>query len=372
MNPYDFVRIDWEHPGRRGRALEADRFGGISGRLEGIITTLTPFMILAKPPGNLNDPRTSLRDQERHALIPGSSLKGMIRNLVETLSGGAWWFFGDRGTQGTWSDKRVQGGKVNYSPHLLPTFRRPHNRDDLDAACRMFGFLGGQGNNGDSQALLGRVSFDDGICVTPQECQAIYTCILSTPKPRHRVWYLDSTGKWVAGRKFYFHSQELRTESGWRPKDCQPGKKCQNQYIKPLAANNSFTFHAQFTGLDVDDFALLLYALVLEEGMRHKFGYAKPAGLGSVHIQLNWIDLIDYHARYRSGGGVTRYERAGVHGDTLQPFLAQQIAPYTNNRTSVTLQDLRRIWQWPPVHVQTYPSQHWFAKNPTTPIRQTP
>lgn len=372
MNPYDFVRIDWAHPGWRGRALEADRFGGISGRLAGTITTLTPFMILGKQPGNLNAPRTSLYNEQRHALIPGSSLKGMIRNLVETVSGGAWWFFGDRGTEGTWSDKHVGGGKVNYSHCLPQTFRRPHNLDDLDAACRMFGFLGGQGNSGNSKSLLGRVSFDDGICIEPEEYQAIYTCILSTPKPRHQVWYLDANGKRVAGRKFYFHSQELRTESDWRPKGCQPGKNCQNQYIKPLAANNTFTFQAQFTGLDADDFALLLYALVLEDGMRHKFGYAKPAGLGSVHIQLNWIDLIDYHARYRSGGGVTRYERAGVHGDTLQPFLAQQIAPYTNNRTSVTLQDLRRIWQWPAVHVQTYPGQDWFANNPTTPIHLTP
>ncbi|NJN68115.1 MAG: hypothetical protein HC884_16090 [Chloroflexaceae bacterium] len=110
--------------------------------------------------------------------------------------------------------------------------------------------------------------------------------------------------------------------------------------------------------------------------MRHKLGYAKPAGLGSVQVQLTAIELVDYQARYRAGsGGIIRYARETCQGDTLTPYLAAQIEPYTSNATSVTLQDLRRIWQWPPVHTLRYPTQHnkqWFAENPTTPIRNTP
>ncbi|NJO82765.1 MAG: hypothetical protein HC828_08020 [Blastochloris sp.] len=367
MNPYDFVRIDWDNPGRRGPALPADRLGGISGQLEGTITTLTPFFIPDKQQNNMYNPQGFLQKNTGQALIPGSSLKGLIRNLVETVSGGAWWFFG-RNDQGSWTDRQAQGGQVDYSAYLPNHFKRPQSLNQLDAACRMFGFLGSNGRNGD--VLLGRVSIDDGICEEPVTDQPMYTCILSSPKPRHRVWYLDEQNRRVVGRKFYFHSTELQKANGWLPRDATIETR-QNQYIKPLSAGNTFTFRAQFTDLDEDDFALLLYALVLEPSMRHKMGYAKPAGLGSVHIQLHQIQILDYQARYQAGrGGITRYVCTDQE-DTLTPFIDKYIQTYVRNTHSVTLQDLRRIWQWPAVHVQAYPSRYWFNDNPRTPISQT-
>ncbi len=366
MNPYDFVRVEWNNPGRKEDAKPIDRFGGISGRLEATITALTPIFI---PEQRQSSPRYFLRNGQGVEIIPGSSLKGLFRSLVETVHGGAWWFFGDR--NGTWRDNQVHGNIVNYNNNLPNNFKRPRNRKELDAACRMFGFLGSNSED----ILLGQVSFDDAVCTNRIDHNAIYTCILSTPKPRHHVWYLDSTGNYVAGRKFYFHSQEPQTVSGWLPRGCVVGQNCQNAYIKPLDASSTFTFRTQFTNLDADDFALLLYAIVLEDGMRHKLGYAKPAGLGSVHVQLNWVDIVDYTARYRAGGGgFTRYAREGNGNDvdTLTPFVAQHIQLYTNNTTSVTLQDLRRIWRWPPVHVQTYPSRDWFTHHPNDPISATP
>lgn len=347
MNPYDFVRVVWTQPGRRGAAIPHDRFGGISGRLEGTIRTLTPFFIPDKRQGGPNDPQRFLEDAQNRAIIPGSSLKGLFRSLVETVSGGVWWF-------------------VPTDARLPSTFQRPHTLNQLDAACRMFGFLEG------GTALLGRVSFDDGICETPTYHEPIYTCILSSPKPRHQAWYFDQESRPV-GRKFYFHSTRLQTVRGWLPLGADVDiPRRQNQYIRPLDVENSFTFRAQFTNLDADDFGLLLYALVLEPEMRHKFGYAKPAGLGSVEVRLNWIETVDYTARYRSGAATQRYENAGTNGDTLTPFVAAQIAPYTSDRTSVTLNDLRRIWQWPAVYQQRYPSREWFNENPTAPINRTP
>lgn len=363
MNPYDFVRVEWDKPGRRAGTRPADRFGGISGRLEGTITALTPILI---PDHRKSTPRPFLQNRQDVEIIPGSSLKGLFRSLVETVGGGAWWFFGDRGEQGTWSDRQVSGSKVNYGTNLPRAFKRPQHTDDLDAACRMFGFLSNR------QVLQGRVCFDDAVCTTRQDHAAIYTCILSTPKPRHAVWYLDATNR-VAGRKFYFHHNgDPITAQGWLPRPDVLPKQRQNAYIKPLGAGSTFTFRAQFTNLDKDDFALLLYALVLEEGVRHKLGYAKPAGLGSVHVQITSVELVNYTARYRAGGGgFTRYAQVSEQGDTLTPYIAQQIAPYTSNTSSVTLQDLRRIWQWPPQHPLQYKSQDWFRDNPTTPISET-
>jgi CRISPR/Cas system CSM-associated protein Csm3 (group 7 of RAMP superfamily) len=370
MNPYDFVRVEWQQPGVRRDAPPQDRFSGMSGRLEATITTLTPLFIPDKRsynPGG-NAPQQFLCDQQGRAIIPGSSLKGLFRSLVETVGGGAWWFFGGKGVDGTWRDRTVQGGMVDYSHQFPRDFKRPRSREELDAACRMFGFLNS------SQTLAGSVGCEDAICAEPRFHDPIYTCILSTPKPRHRVWYLDDQQRWVRGRKFYFHSTALQTAAGWLPhRDALP-KQRQNAYIQPIDAGSIFTFQVRFTSVAADDFALLLYTLALEPDMRHKLGYAKPAGLGSIEVQVNWIEIVDYMARYRAGGGggYTRYERREGQDDTLTPFVQAQTEPYTTNRTSITLQDLRRIWQWPAVHEQRYPARDWFNQNPNTPLRDTP
>jgi hypothetical protein len=198
--------------------------------------------------------------------------------------------------------------------------------------------------------------------------EPLYTCILISPKPRHRAWYLDDTRQRVRGRKFYFHSTQLQTASHWLPRQDAPPERRLNAYIHPLGPGSVFTFQCHFQNVVPDDFALLLYAIVLEPGVRHKMGYAKPAGLGSVEVTLNWIETVDYAERYRSGGGgITRYTV-----DALTEFINDTIHTYTSDTTSPTLQDLRRIWQWPPTHQLQYPSQHWFDTNPTTPIRDTP
>jgi len=348
MNPYDFVRVDWSKPAAR-RSFTPYLTGKLSGRLQGTITTLTPFFIPARR-GSGSSPKDYLKDRYGQALIPGSSLKGLFRSLVETIGGCSWWFFGDRGTTGAYSE--VQ--------HNLPSnFQRPGSLEALDPACRLFGLIQG------GTLLAGCVGFDDAICCSPVAHDPIYTCILSTPKPRHS-WYRDNQGR-PAGRKFYFHAQNLQTASGWLPSRDTPPAKRQNQYIRPIGKDSVFTFTAHFDNVAPDDFSLLLYAIVLEPSMRHKLGYAKPAGLGSVAVKLDWIQIVDRAARYRQSGGIQRYEDSA-----LDAFVQERIQPYVDDHQSITLQDLRRIWHWPPSHELRYPTRQWFNEHPQAPIAETP
>jgi hypothetical protein len=196
---------------------------------------------------------------------------------------------------------------------------------------------------------------------------------LDTPKPRHKTWYLDSSGNRVAGRKFYFHSKKIRTES--QPKRSNQGVVL-NQYIHPIGSRSLFTFSARFNNIEPDEWSVLLYALILERrdwghdrDVRHKMGYAKPAGLGSIEVQLTKLTLIDYWQRYTtSSKGITIYE-----GDHLRDYVNDQIRQPFLNANTMTLQDLRRIWTWPPVPGVTYhyPERTWFQDNPDTPISST-
>ncbi|MCH7540051.1 MAG: hypothetical protein IH999_06600 [Proteobacteria bacterium] len=219
----------------------------------------------------------------------------------------------------------------------------------------MFGTIQG------SDLLLGKVSFDDAVETHIEDHPPIFTIALMGPKPRHSAFYLDPTGRNIAGRKFYFHQPSgPKTES--RKTDF-------NQHIKPINTGSQFTFSVQFTNLETVELETLLYALVIEPDMRHKVGYGKPCGLGSAHFRLTKLTLIDYAERYTTNQGVTEYI-----GQQLASYVSNQIHRFTSNTTSATLTALRHIWHWDPTDPTNYryPTQAWFAANPTTPISGTP
>lgn len=354
MNPYDFVRIDWtQEPVRRPPAGH-DKFSGVSGRLEGRITTESPLFIPAAKSGQAGPPSQQFAtDGAGRAIIPGSSLKGLIRSLVETIAPGCWWLF-----DGFYRDR------VNYSRRLPRPFHPCQQWNNLCPACRMFGLISR------NTLLKGHVHFDDARCADPPRYSGpVYTPILDAPKPRHAAWYLADSGE-LAGRKFYFHQPE---PNFWRELKTSRSGVALNRRIEPVEPGAVFTFTAAFDNLNAqDELPLLLYALTLETDMRHQIGYAKPAGLGSIHIELTQVEVIDYAVRYRSTGqgGATIYKEVD---NSLADYLAGQTRPYTADQSSITLQDLRRIWHWPP-HPATayqYPSWQWFRDNPQTPISDT-
>lgn len=345
MNPYDFVRINWKAGVKRRRPSPHDRFEGWSGRLEGTIKTLTPLFI----PSNdtrTRPPKPFLTNAHRRPIIPGSSLKGLFRSLVETVGPGCWWLF-----------------KGEHEHRLPDDFQQCPKHGELCVACRMFGLIQGQ------TLLLGHVGFEDAVCQEPTDHPALYTIILSNPKPRHTAFYLDEKDN-LAGRKFYFHHSTPPVDAGeWLPKGRASGQfDAQNQYIKPIGPDSVFTFSAHFDNLAQDELRLLLYALVLEPGMRHKIGYAKPAGLGSVEVALTRLETVDYRRRYTSpDGGIEVYK-----DEKLERFVQRQIQPYVKDKTSVTLRDLRRIWAWPGRDDLRYPDWGWFQRNPRKRLSKTP
>lgn len=347
MNPYDFVPVDWEHPPVLRPLVEHHNLNGLHGTIECKITAETPIFISNDPESN--KPKKFLQNSQGEYFIQGSSLKGMLRSVVETVGPGCWVLF-----DGTY--KGEDDGEKDYNRKLPRNFSKCDNPDKLCPACLLFGIV-----NGDKVHYQGRVGVDDAICTNAVPHEPIYTIILSNPKPRHEIWYLDHDK--LAGRKYYFHQQEISTLSGW--KTTREGKKL-NQYLTPLNGGSTFLFKVSFKGLDNEELSLLLYALFLEENMRHKIGYAKPAGLGSVKIEPVSMKMTDFRSRYKVGA-----ESQVFDANKLTDYINEMAAVY-RNKNSITMEALRRIWRWPPDYQRcSYPDREWFDKNSMAPISET-
>ena len=134
MNPYDFVPIDWKDPPERCRPSPHDRFSGISGKIEGIITAKTPIFIFHSPKKNDGSEELFIKNEQNQHIIPGSSLKGLFRNLVETIGNGCFLLYdGNYKRYDRDNDK-----KLNYHEKLPREFKKCRNAN-LCIACRMFG-----------------------------------------------------------------------------------------------------------------------------------------------------------------------------------------------------------------------------------------
>lgn len=365
MNPYDFVCIDWAMPPLREKPTWHYQLVGpgqqklYHGQIELAIQTETPLFI--HDPHARNEPTLSLRNQQSDYIIPGSSLKGMLRSVVETLGRGCLTLF-DGNYEPIKKNGRFAGYEAPYKELVSRDFLRCTNNNELCLSCRIFGMMrpgrreddntereSGNGKN----LFLGKVNIGDGRALqTSPLYKKMYTLDLMGPQPHHDDFYLDSTKQNIAGRKYYFHHANNPVDVGRATR--------YNHYIQPLDKGTTFQVRLDFTGLTTEEFAALLLAITLEEGMRHKIGYAKPLGLGSVYLNPQSMTLIDYASRYTqpSGRSQTVYAHDAImqlRNDLWNDFKKVHLAPNS-------LQDLRRIWRWPanPGVVYKYPDYDWF------------
>lgn len=355
MNPYDFARIDWERPPERRKPIWHNRLVGsagqklYSGQLEVDLDVLTPLFIVdpRHDPADDQEPALSIQNDYDEYIIPGSSLKGMLRSLVETLGNGCLTLF----------DGEYDRRQINYRDKIAPDFRHCRDNTNLCIACRTFGMLADREGRGN--VFLGKVNIGDAIAYKHVLYEPFYTGVLGEPKPRHKDFYLDVSEQHIAGRKFYFHHSP--NGKPIMANSLQKGGMT-NRFVQPLAKGTQFHFRIDFTNLEEDEFGALLLAIVLEKDMRHKIGYGKPLGMGSVELIPTKLKLIDYSTRYtqwKKGQGETKVEdiwaEINRHLDIFYDKYLQTLA----------MEDLSRIWRFPPEAGVNYyyPSKReWFDK----------
>ncbi|CUU34131.1 CRISPR/Cas system CSM-associated protein Csm3, group 7 of RAMP superfamily [Armatimonadetes bacterium DC] len=285
--PYDFVLFP-EKPPERKQGVGQDRLreGMLSGTLILTLETLTPVhvgsgysdFVKTQNAEHLAALQASKRVIEgntlrRQYLIPGASLKGTVRSLVEALSRSC-----------------VRVTKHNrFLPHGYGGCRNPEN---LCVACRLFG----------AQDYQGHLQFEDAIAPTGS-LVLLGTPLLWTPA-RNRGGlpprYLE--GGQAKGRKFYFHA---RPAQGADPRTC-------------IKTGTRLPARIHFTNLTQAELGLLLTALGLhpEHPFPIKLGGGKPVGLGSVQVHLEEIILTQGAESVRQTGRLGQATR--LAGDALQ------------------------------------------------------
>jgi len=200
------------------------------------LTTLSPLCIQSV--------FSKLGDRDP-AYIPASSVRGMVRNVMEMLGAGCARFYQE----------------APYPDHL-----KPCDAEAACLACRVFGFTDGD------EGWAGKVRFADTAPVAVKWVR--YAAPIEGRPPQ-----AESHGKgWI----LFPH-----TEPSLRPDP---------RGIRCVPTGQSFTFRVEYLNLDAEELALFKFVLTLKHqtgpdgrpvDLCHKLGFAKALGFGGCNISIS-------------------------------------------------------------------------------------
>lgn len=356
-NPYRWVRAS-------DRAVQHDapgyhhRMSGLAGRLWCELEALTPVFVGAGD-GTGEFVRHA---HSRQPYVPATSLKGVIRSLVEIVGNAA-----------------VPFPNAQVDPKHRLARARARGGSRLDVAARTFGYLDGV------NVFAGLVRFSDAELAgthPPPNQWPRYEVAVGQPKPAHRAFYPGADR-----RKFYHHHPDAKGLALPHPGITQTAK------VRPAPSGTRFRFTVEFANLRDAELDLLLYCLVLEERatvtltpaalgpgangegitlrgpLRHKLGGGKPHGAGSVRLRVAKLETrADPAARYRGRDAAKVWDGARVDEELLR-----RTARF-RERTDQTMQELRAMLIYTeedprqPIQYPTYP---WFQTRSQVPLKPT-
>lgn len=331
--PYGFAQYPSSSP-RRRKPRGHETFDGHSGLIECELEALSPILIMdseKRADSDTGEVGQFMRSDQNGPVIPGTSLKGMVRSIFEVLVP---------------SCVGLHDGSTN---RLVPNgFDSCSHRTNLCPACNTFGYMGrGQG----SAVHRGNVNIGEARSVErPSQGRQVQIVGQFNPNPKKSDRYNNPDGS-PKGRKFYYHQHDLNKATTQKEKEW--GKS-----LRPLAPGATFRFTVGFQNLTDRALSGLVAALSLSDeaplpgggttAVRHKLGYGKAAGLGSVHIQIRSVDLDpDPQKRYREFG-------AAREAPSSTERWVQDRQDECFKSPSPPVQDLIEILRYPPPDDRTY------------------
>ena len=216
-----------------------------TGQIQGTIEALSPIHIgsgIIDLGQDVELIKTAVRTSG-NVVIPGSSLKGAIRSVVEAISESC--------------VCKVSGRIRRAVPR---DFAECRQKERLCVACRMFGAMGFQGN----------IAIQDAPQIEGEIVTKLVPELYAPGRYQHGM-------RDIPGRKFYMHGQ---VASGETPVEaCEVGSK--------------FRFVVQIDNLRQAEWGLLCTALGHHPNhpFKIKIGGAKPVCFGSIDFQLERIQI---------------------------------------------------------------------------------
>ncbi|MBW2570341.1 MAG: TIGR03986 family CRISPR-associated RAMP protein [Deltaproteobacteria bacterium] len=344
INPYNFVRV--EKPAECDRTSYTKKVDHAkfhdnlnTGKLRCKIKAISPMFIpdmttkkeCKKVEGKWHYEYNLFKINEKPA-IPGTSIKGMLRSVYETITNSCFSQiskeeekinFREGGSKSTFN-KNVYNTLENFSEHLLPC----RDIQKLCPACKLFGAVDLQGVNTDETvSLAGKIKITNALLNNDSHgrTETVTLKILGSPHETATSFYLinenydnssaiikktnagyDQTPQPILrGRKYYWHQCNDKTrlkKSAYeaQAKDKQPKCNNQNATVELLKEGAEFEFDLYFENITKEELALLIWCLELENNMLHKLGHGKPLGLGSIKINIDYENsyLVDIKTRY--------------------------------------------------------------------------
>ncbi len=259
--PFAYIPIPHTRPAK-SRAPGHDRLNPTArtGRLELRVEVVSEYLFVGSGGYDFEGDTVFYSFARSHGepVIPGTSIKGAVRSLVEAISNSCVSLIVSRSRAGT------RGNEERVVPM---THRRCEKADLLCPACRIFGTAG-------AESYAGRVSFSDSKAQTLARPELVKIGDLWPPHVK------DSARRFYAERRFI------------PPADMQPERDY--RFVEAVRKGTVFGTNLTFTNLAQEELSLILHALGIPQPHIVKIGGAKPRGFGSVWFTATqlvmWLD----------------------------------------------------------------------------------
>lgn len=290
--------------------------GLLSGEIDVSVRAETP-LLFRNPNGSEDFPKNS----QGQYTIPGSSLRGLIRENMQILGYGAARPGFDVEDLRLSHRVPVPGGKkwqtqrVSYAHEVTDGLPESYRQEVLDYPDSILGFIGEQG------AFRSRVSFGDLVAQGNVKQQPAIQLTLMEPKPSFCAAYVRANGNTIVDYDYPQFSlsgykQYWLKESVWVPEPDPVSfqykkKESENENVvtvsSSLPVGTELHSTIRYRNLYPDELGLLLGCLDLglwrihpEKECFQSLGSGKPYGFGRVVIRVRSLREYDISALYQS------------------------------------------------------------------------
>lgn len=331
-NPFDFVPFSNDGPYLKTRA-EFDGMGEMySGYLELRIKALTPVHIVGYQKESGTERNSYIYRQDGMACIPASTIRGCLRSFIETISNGWVSQVNEKyekdyairhigfSTFNQYENKHRSGKSIKESAIYQKYDPSGKSGANIDLASYLFGFIKQDettsNNSSDSPSGKSKLFFEDAyinqnaVDELNEECWApdiSKDAFMGGAKPNasswwymqpKEVWKRDINGRFIAefvgekfwGRKFYYHQSPNKCMSYYHPENYKwpyiknSFCKVRLETLRPLSSTE--TFRIYFDCIPKDLLVFFILCLLPGQNIRHKIGYGKPYGFGSIEFEI--------------------------------------------------------------------------------------